>query len=121
MTKLIPDNWNSLNVGNDLGLRGDYPRNLVVYKVKGTDKLSCRYLPAEVEVMIQSKQENKQLFGVRNKENNYKKQQKERNINLGTLFTSTGIFGGRSSRINLINQQEQKETLLINGMEKVGV
>ena len=48
MAKQIPDNWNSLNV-SDLGLRGDYPRNLVVYKVKGTDKLGCRYLPAVEE------------------------------------------------------------------------
>ena len=30
-------------------MRGDYPRNLVVYKVKGTDKLGCRYLPAVEE------------------------------------------------------------------------
>ena len=36
--------------------------------------------------MIQSKQGNKQLFGVKNKENNYKKRQKSRNINLVTLF-----------------------------------
>ena len=74
-----------------------------------------------LEVMIQSKQGNKQLFGAKNKENNYKKQQKRRNINLVTLFTITGNNGGKSSVINLINQQGQKETPLINGMEKVGV
>ncbi len=49
MAKQLPDNWNSLNVGNDLGLRGDYPRNLAVYKKKGTEKLGCRWLPAEEE------------------------------------------------------------------------
>tara|TARA_B100000945_G_C19918012_1_gene383762 strand:- start:141 stop:269 length:129 start_codon:yes stop_codon:yes gene_type:complete len=42
MAKQLPDNWSTLNVGNDLGLRGDYPRNLSVYKVKGTKLLGCR-------------------------------------------------------------------------------
>ena len=72
------------------------------------DKLGCRYLPAEeedtrpnqirnksgkkkyilwgLEFMIQSKQGNNQLFGVKNKENNYKKQLKRVNINLVALF-----------------------------------
>jgi len=49
MAKQLPENWNTLNVGNDLGLRGDYPRNLAVYKVKGTKLLGCRWLPAEEE------------------------------------------------------------------------
>ena len=49
MAKQLPDSWSTLNVGNDLGLRGDYPRNLAVYKVKGTKLLGCRWLPAEEE------------------------------------------------------------------------
>ena len=49
MAKQLPEYWNTLNVGNDLGLRGDYPRNLAVYKVKGTKLLGCRWLPAEEE------------------------------------------------------------------------
>ena len=54
MPKQLPDDWisgnkTSLNVATDLGLRGDYPRNLAVYKKKGTEKLGCRWLPSKEE------------------------------------------------------------------------
>ena len=64
MAKQLPEKWNSLNVANDLGLRGDYPRNLAVYKVKNTSL-------GGLVLMTPSKQVSKQLVGVRNKEKNF--------------------------------------------------
>ena len=68
MAKQLPEKWQSLNVATDLGLRGDYPRNLAVYKVKGTEKLGCRWLPSEQEDTRPNKGRNnsgkrKYLFG----------------------------------------------------------
>ena len=50
MAKQLPEDWingkkTTLNVSEDLGLKGSYPRNLVVFKQKGHSKLGCRWKP----------------------------------------------------------------------------
>ena len=117
MAKQLPDNWSTLNVGNDLGLRGDYPRNLAVYKVKGTKLLGCRWLPAEEEDTRPNQGrtnggKRKYIFGrtgcddpfqagktviiwCKEQRKDLQKKQRSRNINLVIPSTITGIFGSK--------------------------
>ena len=54
MSRTLPQDWSdgerkSLSVVRDLGLRGDYPSTLAIYKVAKTKNLDWRYLPNEEE------------------------------------------------------------------------
>ena len=54
MARTLPQDWldgsrKSLSISRDLGLRGDYPSTLVLYRVSKTKNLEWRYLPAEEE------------------------------------------------------------------------
>ena len=44
----LPDNWKSLPV-REVGVKGSYPSNLVIYRVANSKNLGWRYLPEEVD------------------------------------------------------------------------
>ena len=48
MARQLPTTWKSLSVKGDLGVSGDFPANLTIFKVARTNNLLWRFLPEEI-------------------------------------------------------------------------